>query len=70
MYQTMSYDEQLNMKAGQVKKLLDTAISSAGQVDAEGKPDYVFEALQAVQNSGHTAIKWNFLLEMIIWMGH
>ena len=36
MYQTMSYDEQLKMKAGQVKKLLDTAISSAGQVDAEG----------------------------------
>ena len=45
MYQTMSYDEQLNMKAGQVKKLLDTAISSAGQVDAEGKPDYVFEGI-------------------------
>ena len=45
MYQTMSYDEQLKMKAGQVKKLLDTAISSAGQVDAEGKPDYVFEGI-------------------------
>ena len=45
MYQTMSYDEQLKMKAGQVKKLLDTAISSAGQVDSEGKPDYVFEGI-------------------------
>lgn len=45
MYQTMGYDEQLKMKAGQVKKLLDTAISSAGQVDAEGKPDYVFEGI-------------------------
>ena len=45
MYQTMSYDEQMKMKAGQVKKLLDTAISSAGQVDAEGKPDYVFEGI-------------------------
>ena len=44
MYQTMSYDEQLKMKAGQVKKLLDTAISSAGQVDAEGKPDYVLNS--------------------------
>ena len=45
MYQTMSYDEQLKMKAGQVKKLLDAAIVSAGQVDEEGKPDYVFEGI-------------------------
>ena len=36
MYQTMSYDEQLKMKAGQVKKLLDTAISSAGHVKDDG----------------------------------
>ena len=45
MYQTMAYEEQLHMKAGQVKSLLDTAITAAGQVDESGKPDYEFEGI-------------------------
>ena len=46
MYQTMLYEDQLTMKASQVKDLLDTAIVNAGQVDKEGNPDYVFEGIQ------------------------
>lgn len=45
MYQTMAYEEQLHMKAGQVKSLLDTAIAAAGQVNASGDPDYEFEGI-------------------------
>ena len=46
MYQTMSYEEQLKMKAAQVKKLIDEAVIRGGQVDAEGKPDYSFEGIK------------------------
>lgn len=46
MYQTMLYEDQLVMKESQVKELLDTAIANAGQVDKEGKPDYIFEGIQ------------------------
>ncbi len=46
MYQTMSYEEQLNMKAAQVKKLIDEAVIRGGQVDIEGKPDYIFEGIK------------------------
>lgn len=46
MYQTMSYEEQLNMKAAQVKKLIDEAVIRGGQVDAEGNPDYIFEGIK------------------------
>lgn len=46
MYQTMSYEEQLNMKAAQVKKLIDEAVIRGGQVDTEGKPDYIFEGIK------------------------
>ena len=42
MYQTMSYEDQLAMKAGQVKKLLDDAIVEAGQVNEAGEADYPF----------------------------
>lgn len=45
MYQTMAYEEQLHMKAEQVKNLLDTAIAEAGQVTGDGKPDYLFEGI-------------------------
>ncbi len=38
MYQTMSYEDQLAMKAGQVKKLLDDALVEAGQVNEAGRP--------------------------------
>ena len=46
MYQTMSYEEQLNMKAAQVRKLIDEAVIRGGQVDTEGKPDYIFEGIK------------------------
>ena len=46
MYQTMPYEEQLKMKAEQVKELLDTAVKNGGQVDEDGNPDYVFEGIK------------------------
>ncbi len=46
MYQTMEYEGQLNMKAEQVKNLLDKVIVNAGQVDEDGSPDYVFEGIK------------------------
>ncbi|MEI3195373.1 MAG: 23S rRNA (uracil(1939)-C(5))-methyltransferase RlmD [Lachnospiraceae bacterium] len=46
MYQTMLYEDQLAMKARQVKDLLDAAIIDAGQVDEEGKADYCFEGIK------------------------
>ena len=46
MYQTMLYEDQLAMKARQVKNLLDAAITAAGQVDEEGKADYCFEGIK------------------------
>ena len=46
MYQTMSYEDQLKMKAKQVKELLDTAVKNGGQVDKNGNPDYVFEGIK------------------------
>ena len=36
MYQTMSYESQLEMKAEQIKKLIDQAVKSGGQVDEQG----------------------------------
>ena len=48
MYQTMAYKDQLNMKAGQVKNLIDEALVESGQVKAEApaEPDYLFEGIQ------------------------
>lgn len=46
MYQTMSYEDQLKMKAKQVKELLDTAVKNGGQVDENGNLDYVFEGIK------------------------
>lgn len=46
MYQTMPYEEQLKMKAEQVKELLDAAIKNGGQVDENGNPAYVFEGIK------------------------
>lgn len=46
MYQTMAYEDQLRMKEQQVKTILDAAITQAGQVDASGAPDYVFEGIK------------------------
>lgn len=42
IYQTMDYEAQLAMKEQQVKKLLDDALTEAGQVK-NGVPDYMFE---------------------------
>lgn len=46
MYQTMLYEDQLRMKETQVKKLLDAAMVTAGQVDENGQPDYCFEGIK------------------------
>lgn len=46
MYQTMSYESQLAMKAAQIKDLLDTAIKNGGQTDENGEPDYIFEGIK------------------------
>lgn len=48
MYQTMAYEEQLAMKAGQVQTLIEEALIRGGQVKA-GAPDqadYIFEGIQ------------------------
>ena len=46
MYQTMSYESQLQMKAEQIKSLIDTAVLQSGQTDGQGNPDYVFEGIK------------------------
>ena len=46
MYQTMPYEEQLKMKAEQVKELLDEAIVKGGQTDENGRPDYLFQGIK------------------------
>lgn len=46
MYQTMEYPSQLAMKQEQIRALLDAAICRGGQVDEEGKPDYLFEKIK------------------------
>ena len=48
MYQTMSYKDQLAMKAGQVRALIEDALIRGGQVkpDAPNEADYIFEGIQ------------------------
>lgn len=46
MYQTMSYESQLEMKAAQVKSLIDEALIAGGQVKEDGTPDYEFEGIK------------------------
>ena len=46
MYQTMPYEKQLKMKAEQVKELVDEAIVKGGQIDEEGRPDYLFQGIK------------------------
>lgn len=46
MYQTMSYEEQLNMKSTQVRSLVEAALVEGGQVDADGNPDYIFDGIK------------------------
>ena len=63
MYQTMSYENQLEMKDRQIRELLEDALIQGGQTDAEGKADFEWEATEARSNLG-TAIRWNFPLVM------
>lgn len=46
MYQTMSYENQLEMKAKQIQSLIDQAVKAGNQVDEQGNPDYVFEGIK------------------------
>ena len=57
MYQTMGYEEQLKMKAGQVKELLDEVV----------KEPYENEGIKVRRSSG-IGIKWSFPLGMSIRM--
>ena len=68
MYQTMSYENQLEMKAKQIQSLIDQAVKAGGQVDEQGNPDYVLRESKEAQENLLTGIKWNFLLEMNIKM--
>lgn len=45
MYQTMPYEEQLRMKERQVREILNQALISGGQTDAQGAADYVWEGI-------------------------
>lgn len=45
MYQTIDYEQQLNMKQTQVKALLDTAVKNGGQLNAQGEASYIFEGI-------------------------
>lgn len=46
MYQTMSYENQLEMKAKQIQSLIYQAVKAGGQVDEQGNPDYIFEGIK------------------------
>ena len=63
-YQTMSYEHQLELKAGQVKKLLD------GVIDSEAHP-YDWEGIIARLLQLHTGIRWSIHLatniRMVLW---
>lgn len=45
MYQTMPYEKQLEMKAEQIRELLDPVIQAGGQTDSEGRADWEFEGV-------------------------
>lgn len=45
MYQTMSYENQLNMKEIQIRELLENALIQGGQTDADGKADFKWEGI-------------------------
>lgn len=47
MYQTMAYEDQLDMKAAQVRKLIGQALVEAGQTDAGGDAAICFEGILA-----------------------
>ncbi len=45
MYQTMPYEKQLEMKAEQIRELLDPVIAAAGQTDEQGNAAYAFDGV-------------------------
>ena len=45
MYQTMSYEEQLQMKDRQIRELLEEVLVREGQVDKEGSADFIWEGI-------------------------
>ena len=49
MYQTMSYEAQMDMKAEQVKNILNEAVNG----------EYLFEGVKQVRKNLHTAIRWS-----------
>lgn len=46
MYQTMSYEDQLNLKSSQVKELIETALKEGGQVNESGDADVIFDGIK------------------------
>ena len=45
MYQTMSYEAQLDMKERQIRELLEPVLIQRGQTDARGNADYIWEGI-------------------------
>lgn len=46
MYQTMSYEKQLNTKSTQVRALIEAAVKNGGQVDDQGNADIIFDGIK------------------------
>lgn len=45
MYQTMSYEAQLEMKEKQIRELLEPVLIRGGQINEEGSADYIWEGI-------------------------
>ena len=60
MYQTMPYEEQIRMKEGQIRRIMDEAVQG----------EYVFEGVKSSQRSSDIGIRWNSLSETSIKTGH
>ena len=53
MYQTMPYEEQVKMKEGQIRRIMDPVV----------KGEYLFEGVKHSRRNSITVTRWNFLLE-------
>ena len=58
MYQTMPYEEQMKMKEGQIRRIMDEAVDG----------EYLFEGVKASRKNLHIEIRWNSHSEMNIKM--
>ena len=58
MYQTMPYEEQMKMKEGQIRRIMDEAVDG----------EYLFEGVKQVRKNLHIEIRWNSHSEMNIKM--